>query len=306
MGFLNGHPPVPVERASELFDFAVEAAVGAVAPPAAPPVRPTPAPVVEAAADARPQRLEPGCSLSPSEANTFLNCPARWYFKYMRRLPDPSNGARVLGSAFHKALEFHWKAVLAKDPRPMAEVLEVYGQKCDELLADATLGDEESAGEVRATGAALTEVYLRDVAPSITPAAVELPVSGKVGGVPVNGFIDLVDVDGCIIDSKSAAKKPSGIRPDYRFQVSTYKVLSPKLSGRARLDTITKTATIQVVAQSFDVGPGDVKHVETMYPFVQDAIKDGLFYPRRDNNLCSRKWCPFWRACEAEFGGTVE
>jgi hypothetical protein len=50
------------------------------------------------------------------------------------------------------------------------------------------------------------------------PAAAELRVTGEIGGVPVQGYIDVMDVNG---DVKTASKKPSGVRADYRIQVGT-------------------------------------------------------------------------------------
>jgi hypothetical protein len=38
--------------------------------------------------------------------------------------------------------------------------------------------------------------YLDEAAPEIRPAALEQSILGEIGGVPVRGYIDLVDVDG--------------------------------------------------------------------------------------------------------------
>ena len=64
-------------------------------------------------------------------------------------------------------------------------------------------------------GKALVEVYLREASPSIQPTAVEMPVSGRIGGVPVSGYVDLLGVDGRIIDCETAARKPSALSHDY-------------------------------------------------------------------------------------------
>jgi len=42
--------------------------------------------------------------LSPSQANTYLTCPAKRYFRYSIGLIDPATGALALGKAFHQAL----------------------------------------------------------------------------------------------------------------------------------------------------------------------------------------------------------
>ena len=48
-----------------------------------------------------------------------------------------------------------------------------------------------------------------------------------------------------------------------------------------------------------------LRRVQKLYPAVQQAIRAGLFLPNRSSNLCSRKYCSFWRRCEREFGGKV-
>src|SRR5687768_3741081 len=136
-------------------------------------------------------------------------------------------------------------------------------------------------------------------------AAVEVPVSGIIAGVPVRGIIDLLDTEGHIIDVKTAKKKPSGIRPDYRLQVATYDALCPQAHGEARLDTIVKTKSVQTVQHTITLGASDVQYVEAVYPMVRDAIQDGIYYPRRDSALCSRRYCAHWQACIREFGGEV-
>ena len=45
-----------------------------------------------------------GESLSPSQATTFLACPAKWYFRYLLGLTEPPTDALALGKAFHGTL----------------------------------------------------------------------------------------------------------------------------------------------------------------------------------------------------------
>ena len=42
--------------------------------------------------------------LSPSQVNTYLTCPAKWYFRYLVGLSEPVTGAQALGKAFHGTL----------------------------------------------------------------------------------------------------------------------------------------------------------------------------------------------------------
>ena len=68
---------------------------------------------------------------------------------------------------------------------------------------------------------------MADAAPSIQPKAVDLPVEGVIAGVRVQGIVDLLDMEGRIIDFKTAARRPAGITPEYHLQLTTYSMTTP-------------------------------------------------------------------------------
>ena len=43
-----------------------------------------------------------------------------------------------------------------------------------------------------------------------------------------------------------------------------------------------------------------------LYPRVREGIREGLYFPNRGSNMCSRKYCNFVDACCKEFGGCVD
>jgi hypothetical protein len=82
-------------------------------------------------------------------------------------------------------------------------------------------------------------------------------------------------------------------------------MITPEASGLCRLDTVTKTKTVNVVQQSYKVGPENRRFAEILYPMVQESIRDGIYPPHRSSPLCSRRYCGYWRECEREFGDRV-
>jgi hypothetical protein len=68
-------------------------------------------PIAPAAAAANPL----GAILSPSQVKSFLDCSARWWFKYGAGLADPRNGALVRGTVVHKMAEGYFRAKLRGD-----------------------------------------------------------------------------------------------------------------------------------------------------------------------------------------------
>jgi hypothetical protein len=171
--------------------------------------------------------------------------------------------------------------------------------------SDAELREEEDAGDLASTGDALVTAYISEAARSIQPRAVEQAVTGEIAGVKVRGIIDVLDVNGCVLDFKTASKRPNGVTTEHGLQLTTYVMIAPGASGVCRLDTVTKTKTVQVIQQTYDVGPDERRFAETLYPMVQDSIRDGIYPPHRSSPLCSRRHCGYWRECEREFGGHV-
>jgi RecB family exonuclease len=245
--------------------------------------------------------------LSPSQVKTFLNCPAKWYFHYMVGLQEPKNGSLALGTAFHAALSQNFRQKIeSRCDLPLDDMRTVFQKEWNAAAAEAEFRDDEDRQELAAVGEALVDKYMLEAAPDIRPQAVETPVAGEIGGVKVHGFVDLLDTEGRIIDCKSAAKRPNGVSHDYGLQLTSYAMITPGASGICRLDTVTKTKTVQLVQQTYHIGPPQRRYAEGLYPMVQLAMRQGIYLPHRGGTLCSRRWCGYWRACEREFGGTVE
>jgi hypothetical protein len=256
----------------------------------------------------------PGDVLSPSTCNGYLGCSAKVYFRKVAKLPDPPTGALTMGSAVHAAIgaNFDQKLETRKDLDP-AGVQAIYIDAWDRLTKGehekgslpTEFREDENPDELKAQGLALTLKYLDEACPSIEPAAVEMHVAGRIGGVLVQGYIDLMDTAGRIIDLKTAARKPGEISSDYKFQLATYTQLTPGASGKARVDTLVKTKTPQLVQNECQVDQSDIDATARLYPLVQQSIRAGVWLPNRGSNLCSRKYCSFWRECERSFGGRV-
>jgi len=171
---------------------------------------------------------------------------------------------------------------------------------------DAEFREDEEPAALIETGRPLVRKYMADAAPSVQPKAVELPVEGMIAGVRVHGIVDLLDMEGRIVDFKTAARRPAGITPDYSLQLTTYSMITPGSSGSCRLDTVTKTRTVELVQQRREIGAEERRYAETLYPMAQEAMRDGIYPPRRSSPVCSRRYCGYWRECEREFGGRVE
>jgi RecB family exonuclease len=245
--------------------------------------------------------------LSPSQVNTYLTCPAKWYFRYLVGLNEPATGALALGTAFHGTLarNFRQKMSTGRDMET-GELAEAFDAEWSAALSEAELRDDEDPAELASTGKAIVEAHVVQAAPPVKPRAVEQTVQGEIAGVAVRGIVDLLDVHGCVFDFKTSSKRPNGIPAEHSLQLTTYTMIIPGASGHCRLDTVTKTKTVHVVQQSFRTSADNRRFAETLYPMVQESIRDGIYPPHRSSPMCSRRCCGYWRECEREFGGRVE
>ena len=153
----------------------------------------------------------PGEALSPTQASTYLSCSAKWWFRYGLGLPDPASGGAVRGRAVHKAIEYYMRAKMAGVILDARDLEHDWDQIWDEQSADAEFAAGEGVESLKESGHALASKYLREAAPEIKPVAVEVPVSGKIAGVPVRGIADILTTDGMVVDVKTASRKPSGL-----------------------------------------------------------------------------------------------
>jgi CRISPR/Cas system-associated exonuclease Cas4 (RecB family) len=244
--------------------------------------------------------------LSPSQVNNYLNCSASWYFKYFRNLPDKTDAKRALGKAVHAAIEQNFRQKIeTKKDLGREELLEAFALAWRKEAEQAQFAEGDDQAELERAGSILVQKYLIEAAPEITPIAVEHPVSGVIAGVKVRGYVDLMDSNGKIIDLKTSSKKPSEISPDHKRQLTTYTRIMPGASGKTTTQTLVRTKTPQLIEQNHTVGPEDIRHIETLYPLVQEAMRSGLYIPNRNFMFCSRKSCSFWKACQQEYGGEV-
>src|ERR1039457_4627046 len=168
-------------------------------------------------------RTDPAPVLSPSQVRCFFDCPARWWFKYGLQFPARKNSSLALGLAVHQALEVNFREKLeTQEDLETTGVVCVFREAWMEQVPQTVFTSGESQGDLRRLGERLVAKYMDEVAPTVEPAAVELDVQGEISGVRVRGRVDVLDVEGRLIDFKTASRRPSCVSPDYAFQLATY------------------------------------------------------------------------------------
>jgi hypothetical protein len=205
--------------------------------------------------------------LSPSQVRTFLDCPVRWDFKYRHRLPDPQTSNLALGKAVHAALGENFRQKIeTREDLPVTGVMALFRQAWSEQRGETEFAESEDADEIGKCGEALVMRYMEEIAPFVQPAASELFVAGEIGGVRVQGIIDVVDEDHRILDLKTRTRRPPSISFSDVFQVATYRQLLPTTDGCVHIDSLIKTKTVQVFRQTLELTPEDLQITVVLYP----------------------------------------
>ena len=159
-------------------------------------------------------------------------------------------------------------------------------------------------GEGLDSAVRLSRLYAQKVAPMIQPWLVERTVIVDFEGIelPLEGTIDLVEVNSHLRDIKSAAKSYNQAAADCSLQLTQYNVMfyltfgywPPATSLMVLVDL--KEAKFQEIHT--------IRTAACLEPYKKrvalaiKCIKSGIFLPTNpDNWWCTEKWCGYWQMC---------
>ena len=244
----------------------------------------------------------PPARLSPSGASTFEQCPRRWRFRYVDRLPDPPGVDALVGTFAHRVLELLLGEVSGRrtkdDARRIARATwaEISGSDdYRELELDA-----EQALEFRWRAWKAIEGlwHLEDPA-SVNVQATEEHVSVMLGDVPFRGVVDRIEreSDGLVVSDYKSGRAPSArYAPARLHQVLLYAAAVAEQTGeppvRARLlylgQKIVATSVTPVEIE------GAVEQLASTWGAIAEACGADDFEPR-PGPLCG--YCAYAERC---------
>ncbi len=264
----------------------------------------------------------PNGYLSASSLNTLLTCPRMFEFKYVQRIPTPPTASMLTGTALHKCFETYYRGVITNPDNRLT-----LNQMAD--LASATLEDTltseehylkpEEIEEATVTVRELAAAYAENVAPTITPLAVEEEHVGIARcGIPLLSYIDLrhqlPDGSQGIADYKVTTKRWTIDKLTNSLQFGLYalvtglqnvevhnlvKTAPAKRSTTKPTDGVTDVApNIRILRHAFD---GSNDHLENIIESSAALITAGIFPPcAMDAWNCNPDWCGYWNICRGK------
>ena len=247
---------------------------------------------------------DPPLRLSFSQIDAYRNCPSRWAFRYVKKLPSAPSPTLSYGTSLHAAIEHWYNQKLDIDGAPPVEVL-LDGLR-DNWESDGFVDEtrDEQIRWYRQAQQVLRNLHAR-LAPSFRmPVAseewFELPFDN--GRVVLVGSIDHVEPTSPgrfgIVDWKSSKKAKARKYVEKSLQLAIYAYAARALWGTlpdwVALDFIVPGVRVDVPLAKIDVAG------------VEDAVMEvvaGIRDERHDatpNRLCD--WCDFRALCP-EFEG---
>ena len=260
-------------------------------------------------------------ALSYSSYHTYLECPLRWKFLYVDRIPETPRGYFTFGRVVHSVLEELVRPLVVPSARRAGETdsqrtLDDWQSRPhgpadsalmtrDEMLA---LYDRSWSGEgytspeeetrYRALGRELLSKYYDQLAKNRPqPVAVEEHLEARWDGIPIHGYIDRIDRGSTggleILDYKTSRELSASDAKD-SDQLSLYQVLvESNYSEPVEGLTLYHLRSLTPIR----VPPRDRSSLTNLYDrlgTVSDGIRAEAFEPTPGRH-CSR--CDFRSIC---------
>jgi hypothetical protein len=267
-------------------------------------------------ADFKDPKLPRGV-FSYSQYTSFKICAQAYAYNYVHGVLKPSYAPTVRGNSVHKGLEFAVRTYLKEGRWPtIVEVREAVSKEFDERAKEVENWGELDPGRVKDEALKLYDVLHTKMLPKIKPLSAEKGFAVKFGGVPVVGWIDLID-EVPSISVPGLSKEDQALSPTMKVTVDLKTVekkwsdndlhKSPQLTLYSFTEGTPLVRVDQLVMykKGYDYVPAsstrtknDADVLAEDMNEVVDLIHRGIFPKCQiDNWACNVQHCSFFSMC---------
>lgn len=246
--------------------------------------------------------LEAPPYLSPSSVGTFQQCPLRFKYSRIDKLPEPPTVHTLLGNFVHEILEDLYSIDAEKRTIPVARA--IARDKWDTKYSLETKSLDINDHDFRWKAWWCVENLWKCEDPSKTElASVEFEINGEINGVRIKGFVDRFKKDdngNIIVEDYKTGKIPNPKYTDDKFQqLLIYAVMLEELNvgktSEVRLMYLAGPKILQRTVADEDRRKTIATLVSTKNS-VDEYCASGEF-PAKPGILCN--WCNFKKICPA-------
>lgn len=269
--------------------------------------------------------------MSATKTADGLKCMAMVRYRHVLGIKRPQSYYLAFGNAWDRTSDAFF---IEKKQRgvsmPASQVKEVmeFALKDEFANAEPVSAADESRVEMVDQGVKLAATWQNDLAQYIEPIAVQEAFRVELGpSVPfrIAGILDLAAEAPALAartsifqpgpffsDAKTSKRKWTTKQVQDSLQAPIY-MLARKTLGLAtnrfqfHVGVRKKEPEMQILERKIEAT--DIQHAVTVMELVNKQIRaawqTGAWVPNRQHVMCSRKYCPYWRECERDYGGTV-
>jgi len=237
-------------------------------------------------------------NLSYGQVNDYLECPAKYRFGHVIRIPTPVSHQLVYGKALHAAVQAFHRRQMADRPMSLPE-LQTELDAAWESTGFLTRQHEEA--RKTAARATLERFWTSQQADPANPTAVELEFVVPFGRDRVRGRYDRVDTDAngrvTITDYKSSdVRDPAtaGRRARESLQLAIYGLAWEAQHGKPPDDLALHFLELGIEGHS-TASPKRLARASEQVASVAEGIRAGRFEASPSPTRCG--YCPFREIC---------
>lgn len=247
--------------------------------------------------------------LSSSQINLYMMCSLKYRFQYMEKLPRPFRAsALAFGSAIHSALAWFHKEKANGNGTSLEKLYRIfdadwYAQKLD---MEIRYKEGEAEMNLMLQGKELLGLYFQDPVKEIKgiemPFTVPLkdPANGKLLGINLEGFIDLVEKDDVIVEFKTSSQSMNIADVVDHLQLTAYSYAYEMLYRRPpkllKIINLVKNKKPKMAVLETTRSKSDHQRFYHLASEVLKGIRNRVFFPKQ-SFLC--KDCEFEEPCKA-------
>ncbi len=253
--------------------------------------------------------------LSVTHLNNYLECPRKFFYQNLLRVPSAKNKHACFGTAVHEALFDLF--VLMKTQETHNNGLELLLERFEHHLKEENLPEQEYNDSLGVGKKALTEYYEHYKDQFITRTELEYDFSSKginLNGVILTGKLDKIEITDPVTkavnvvdyktgnpNSKAQDLNPGG---DYHRQIVFYQLLCdqghksgqfPYTMQSGEIDFIQPGYGNKFIKRKINVASEDLDRLKEEIELMYAAVQEHKFGKTEDLDSCAR--CSFKNIC---------
>ena len=255
--------------------------------------------------------------LSKTKINLFRRCPYAFYCRYILNLKIPPASAMFLGRCFDDAINFNYihKIEKGKDEKVSA-VKDYFNDSFKAGKDEVQFEPDEKPAELKDKGILTTDCFHRNICTKVKPKQVQIAdeITFKNVKYTMKVVVDLLTQSGIIVDNKYTGKTWVEGKEHGELDPVIYSIWYQQKFGKPaegfRFDIgigtkTPKTDQREVFVTAENIA-GFLKYLAVINDEIEHSMVRGLFLPRTDNFLCSKRRCGYHLKCSQEWKHTIK